>query len=132
MKLSGVYAMYAMYSLTASFALMGLSNAILDLLAAIAELKIYCTTIGLKYEGISLPVSFDFGECYPYELLAGLAQVAVFCKAATCYNNPNPDCTGGAVPPLPVPIVAGTILPNVADFVQLLGQGATCQRNGLS
>lgn len=44
----------------------------------------------------------------------------------------NPDCSGGAVPPVPVPIVAGTILPNVVDFVQLLGQGATCQRNGLS
>ncbi|KAH9219938.1 hypothetical protein DL95DRAFT_456847 [Leptodontidium sp. 2 PMI_412] len=82
------------FSLATAFTLMGLSNATLDLLATIAELKAYCTTVGpntyvaVRYEGIVLPVSFDFGQCYPYELPAGLAQVAVFCKTTTCYNNP--------------------------------------------
>ncbi|KAH7397766.1 hypothetical protein BKA64DRAFT_47275 [Cadophora sp. MPI-SDFR-AT-0126] len=125
-------------SIATASVLLGQCNATLDLLATIAELQAYCQTVGpntyvaVRYEDVASPVTYDFNECYPYELAGGeLAQVAVFCKSATCYNNPNPDCTGGAVPPVPVPILAGIILPNVADFVQLLGQGATCQRNGL-
>jgi len=87
--------------------------------------------VGVRYEG---PVykTFSYNQCYPYEVDGHLAQMAVFCKSVTCYNNPNPDCTGGAVPPVPVPIVAGLTLVNVEDWVQLLGQGATCQHNGLS
>ncbi|KAI9056073.1 hypothetical protein LZ554_001002 [Drepanopeziza brunnea f. sp. 'monogermtubi'] len=114
-------------------------HAQVKLLATIAELAAYCSTVGpntyvaVRYENTSNIVTYDFNECYPYELPTGeLAQVAVFCKTTTCTNNPNPDCSGGAVPPVPVPIPAGTVLPNVVDFVQLLGQGATCQRNGLS
>ncbi|KAF5314930.1 hypothetical protein D9619_007573 [Psilocybe cf. subviscida] len=76
---------------------------------------------------------FHYGQCYPYSYPDhGLAQVAVFCRAVTCNNNPNPDCTGGAVPPVPVPLPPLTVLPNVADWVQLLGQGAMCYENGLS
>lgn len=36
------------------------------------------------------------------------------------------------MPPNSAPIPAGVTLVNVVDFVQLLGQGATCQRNGFS
>lgn len=43
----------------------------------------------------------------------------------------NANCTGGAVPPVPVPVPAGLTLVNVADFVQIIGQGATCSGNQL-
>ncbi|CZS96666.1 uncharacterized protein RCO7_04776 [Rhynchosporium graminicola] len=114
-------------------------NAVNSTLVQIAELAEYCRTVSpntyvaVYYQNIATPITYDFGQCYPYQLASGaLAEVAVFCKTTTCYGNPNPDCTGGAVPPVPVPLVAGTPLPNLLDFVQLLGQGATCQRNGLS
>jgi len=87
--------------------------------------------VGVLYEG-GQTTTFSFDECYPYELGGEDAEMAVFCKSVTCYSNPNPDCTGGAVPPVPVPLLAGLTLINAADWVQLLGQGATCQKNGLS
>ncbi|KAL2069561.1 hypothetical protein VTL71DRAFT_14240 [Oculimacula yallundae] len=109
------------------------------ILTQIGQLKEVCKTVGpntyvaVYYQGVTTPVTYDFNQCYPYQLASGaLAEVAVFCKWATCYNNPNPDCSGGAVPPLPVPLPAGTVLPNLLDFVRLLGQGATCQRNFFS
>ncbi|TFK32213.1 hypothetical protein BDQ12DRAFT_728870 [Crucibulum laeve] len=88
--------------------------------------------VGVRYQGINNYRTFNFGECYPYKIDENLAEQAVFCKTVTCYNNPNPDCTGGAVPPVPVPVPVGTTLLNAADFVQLIGQGATCQSDGLS
>ncbi|KIM38348.1 hypothetical protein M413DRAFT_447838 [Hebeloma cylindrosporum] len=87
--------------------------------------------VGVLYQGGN-EVTFNFNTCYPYSIDGKLAEMAVFCKAATCYSNPNPDCSGGAVPPVPVPVVAGLTLINALDWVQFLGQGATCQRNGLS
>ncbi|PPQ71632.1 hypothetical protein CVT26_010593 [Gymnopilus dilepis] len=87
--------------------------------------------VGVQYAD-GFVTTFNYGECYPYELpVHGVAAMAVFCKSVTCESNPNPDCTGGAVPPVPVPVPAALTLINVADFVQLLGQGATCQPNGL-
>lgn len=45
--------------------------------------------VAVRYETVASPVTYDFNECYPYQLPAGeLAQVAVFCKSTTCYNNP--------------------------------------------
>ncbi|KAF8158090.1 hypothetical protein B0H34DRAFT_440909 [Crassisporium funariophilum] len=85
--------------------------------------------VGVLYEG-NISTTFEYGECYPYQLPdRKLAQMAVFCKSVTCNNNPNPDCSGGAVPPIPVPVPALTTLINAADFVQIIGQGATCQPN---
>ncbi|KAF4612554.1 hypothetical protein D9613_012730 [Agrocybe pediades] len=90
------------------------------------------TYVGVRYQG-DFYTTYAFNQCYPYSLPDGrLAELAVFCKSATCENNPKPDCTGGAVPPVPVPVVAGLVLANAADFVQYIGQGATCQSNGLS
>lgn len=102
--------------------------------------------VDVQHAGTTSFVTFDFSQCHPYQIDENLAQVVLFCKTATCYDNPfiislfvelmglvvrNPDCSGGAVPPVPVPLLKWTILPNVAHFVQLLGQGATCQRKGL-
>jgi len=105
--------------------------------------------VAVYYQDSTVPTLFEYGKCYPYEINEKLAQFAVFCRPATCYDNPyvsfilnlhfldsllyyrNPDCTGGAVPPVGIPIPAGLPLPNVADWVQLLGQGATCWRNRL-
>ncbi|CAA7266134.1 unnamed protein product [Cyclocybe aegerita] len=88
------------------------------------------TYVAVRYQGNQY-TTFEYNQCYPYEISGNLAEMAVFCKSATCYNNPDPDCTGGAVPPVPVPVPALTTLVNAADWVQLLGQGATCQKNGL-
>lgn len=33
-------------------------------------------------------VTYNFGQCYPYEIGSVLAEVAVFCKGVTCENNP--------------------------------------------
>ena len=44
--------------------------------------------VGVRYQNNKY-VTYNFGDCYPYRLLNGnLAEMAVFCKAATCYNNP--------------------------------------------
>ncbi|KDQ50682.1 hypothetical protein JAAARDRAFT_211597 [Jaapia argillacea MUCL 33604] len=87
--------------------------------------------VAVQYANTPKIALYSYDECYPYEVNGNLAEMAVFCKSVTCENNPNPDCTGGAVPPVPVPIPAGLTLVNAADFVQLLGQGATCQENKL-
>ncbi|KAF8184236.1 hypothetical protein BJ912DRAFT_1144658 [Pholiota molesta] len=102
-----------------------------------AELYNLCESKGSQsYVGVlyadGTKKTFNFGECYPYAYGPVLAQQAVFCKGATCENNPNPDCTGGAIPPVPVVVPPLTTLINAADFVQLIGQGATCQPNILS
>ncbi|KJA13917.1 hypothetical protein HYPSUDRAFT_470652 [Hypholoma sublateritium FD-334 SS-4] len=89
------------------------------------------TYVSVQYAGLTDIVDYVYGECYPYQLGADLAQKAVFCRSVTCYSNPNPNCTGGAVPPIPVPVPAGLTLVNVADFVQYIGQGATCWPNAL-
>ncbi|KAJ3497908.1 hypothetical protein NLJ89_g10287 [Agrocybe chaxingu] len=86
--------------------------------------------VAVRYQG-NYYTTFKYNQCYPYEISGNLAEMAVFCKSATCYNNPNPDCTGGVVPPVPVPVPALTTVVNAAGWVQLLGQGATCQKNGL-
>ncbi|KAF8993281.1 hypothetical protein BDQ17DRAFT_1331771 [Cyathus striatus] len=88
------------------------------------------TYVAVRY-GDNDYTTFKYNQCYPYAIDGNEAEMAVFCKSVTCYSNPNPDCTGGAVPPVPVPLVAKLFLVNVADFVQLLGQGATCQQNGI-
>lgn len=88
--------------------------------------------VGVLYQNDQY-VTYKFGQCYPYQLSNGnLAKMAVFCKSSTCNNNPNPDCTGGAVPPAPIIVPEGLTLINAADFVQYIGQGATCQSNALS
>ncbi|PPQ71557.1 hypothetical protein CVT24_006438 [Panaeolus cyanescens] len=78
--------------------------------------------------------TFEFNECYPFDINGGIAQLAFFCKPVTCYLHPNPDCSGGTVPPVPIPIpaVAPIFLPNALDFIELVGKAATCQKNGLS
>jgi hypothetical protein len=86
--------------------------------------------VGVLY-GDDTFTTFSYGKCYPYILNGENAVMAVFCRSVTCFNNPNPDCTGGAVPPVPVPILAGLTLVDVDDWVLLLGQGATCQMNNL-
>jgi len=87
--------------------------------------------VGVFYAGNTGYKTFNHGECYSYEVNGDLAQMAVFCKSVTCVDNPNPDCTGGATPPVGVPVPQFLTLINAADWVQLLGQGATCQPNGL-
>lgn len=42
----------------------------------------------------------------------------------------NPDCTGGPDPPVLVLIPALAALDNVADIVELLGQGVMFYQNG--
>lgn len=43
--------------------------------------------VGVQYAN-GYTTTFQFGKCYPYSINGVLAQMAVFCKAATCYNNP--------------------------------------------
>ena len=44
--------------------------------------------VGVRYQNNQYK-TYNFDQCYPYELPNGdLAQMAVFCKAATCYSNP--------------------------------------------
>ncbi|KAH9480033.1 hypothetical protein JR316_0006630 [Psilocybe cubensis] len=76
--------------------------------------------------------TFDYNVCYPYKIGDKVAQQAFFCKAATCYNNANEDCTGGSIPPAPIIIPTRISLPNTADFIHFLGQGALCHANALS
>jgi hypothetical protein len=40
-------------------------------------------------------------------------------------------CTGGAFPPVPVPLPAGTTLINAADFVEIIREGALCYEAAL-
>ncbi|KAF9531284.1 hypothetical protein CPB83DRAFT_849693 [Crepidotus variabilis] len=87
--------------------------------------------VGVHYQGDTGYQTFNYGQCYPYQIGKDLAKMAVFCKSVTCYSNPDPDCTGGATPPVGVPLPKYATLINAADFVQLLGQGATCQPNGI-
>ncbi|KAF9469455.1 hypothetical protein BDZ94DRAFT_1303922 [Collybia nuda] len=108
----------------------------IPLMGDFARLHALCATSGPNaYVGVQyasgFEITFQYNQCYPYQLPnQGLAQKAVFCKTATCYSNPNPDCTGGAVPPIPVSVVDGTMLVNAADWVHLMGQGATCHSHG--
>ncbi|KAF7344172.1 hypothetical protein MVEN_01707600 [Mycena venus] len=108
-----------------------------DLVTEYAKLLQMCnagplnTYAAVRYAGLNNYETFAFGECYPYRINGSLAQMAVFCKSVTCYNNPNADCTGGAVPPVPVPLEAGLTLVNIGDWVHLLGSAATCNQNGL-
>ncbi|TFK70377.1 hypothetical protein BDN72DRAFT_839087 [Pluteus cervinus] len=120
----------------ATTAFLLLSGGIVPVLSQYAELFELCEAggpnsyVGVLYES-GFTTTFDYGECYPYEIDDDIAEMAVFCKSVTCENNPNPDCTGGAIPPVPVPVPAGVTLINALDFVQIIGQGATCQPNGL-
>lgn len=103
--------------------------------------------------------TFVPNQCVPYYLPDGARAVQLhLCKSVTCYSNPfvslslsralpprpsnmpltritkpnsNPDCTGGAVPPVPIPIPASTPLLNAADISAILGEGATCQGLGI-
>ncbi|KAF8993282.1 hypothetical protein BDQ17DRAFT_1253045 [Cyathus striatus] len=88
------------------------------------------TYVAVRY-GDNNYTTFKYNQCYQYVIDGNKAEMAVFCKSVTCYNNPNPDCTGGAIPPIPFPFPEKLVLVNTADFVQLLGQGATCQQNSL-
>ncbi|KAF9034315.1 hypothetical protein BJ165DRAFT_1512903 [Panaeolus papilionaceus] len=45
------------------------------------------TYVGVRYAGGNYK-TFAFNECYPYEVSGNLAEMAVFCKSVTCYNNP--------------------------------------------
>ncbi|KAJ7330846.1 hypothetical protein DFH08DRAFT_708679 [Mycena albidolilacea] len=46
------------------------------------------TYVAVRYAGPDNYKTFAFEECYPYKIDGTLAQMAVFCKSATCYNNP--------------------------------------------
>ncbi|KDR77816.1 hypothetical protein GALMADRAFT_1326777 [Galerina marginata CBS 339.88] len=58
--------------------------------------------VGVLYQDGSY-VTYNFGQCYPYELSDGttLAKMAVFCKTSTCFNNPVlflvSHCGGSAI-----------------------------------
>ncbi|KAF8186699.1 hypothetical protein BJ912DRAFT_1043086 [Pholiota molesta] len=74
---------------------------------------------------------YNYGECLPYALDGATISGAIFCKSATCYNKGNARCTGGTEPPVPIPVFAGMVFRNAADFAQLLGDGAICTANDL-
>ncbi|KAI6709840.1 hypothetical protein JHW43_007650 [Diplocarpon mali] len=83
------------HSILAAVGLVTSCLATLDPLTTITELEAYCKTVGpdtyvaVRYENVSQVITYDFNECYPYELPTGeRAQVAVFCKTTTCNNNP--------------------------------------------
>ncbi len=44
--------------------------------------------VSVQYAGLTDIVDYVYGECYPYQLGADLAQQAVFCRSVTCYSNP--------------------------------------------
>lgn len=46
-----------------------------------------CQYVGVRYAG-KVYKTFSYNECYPYEVDGHLAEMAVFCKSATCYDNP--------------------------------------------
>ncbi|KAF8590388.1 hypothetical protein K439DRAFT_1627897 [Ramaria rubella] len=72
---------------------------------------------------------FKFNECYPYQIGNAIAQEAVWYASTICVQYEGPNCTGDTFPPLGVPVPGGTVLANVADFVQIIGQGALCSAN---
>ena len=44
--------------------------------------------VGVLYQNDEYK-TYNFGDCYPYQLANGnLAEMAVFCKATTCNSNP--------------------------------------------
>jgi len=81
--------------------------------------------VAVRYSG-NIYVTYKFDECYPYEVNGKKAEVAVFCRDVQCVSHPKADCSGGDVTPA-VPLLAGLTLINAADWVRLLGKGATCQ-----
>ncbi|KAF9476402.1 hypothetical protein BDN70DRAFT_951505 [Pholiota conissans] len=88
--------------------------------------------VGVLYGNDSYYMTFNYTDCYPYRIDNEQAKEAVFCRAATCFSHPTLDCEGGAVPPVGVPVPPGTVLPNVADFVEFLGDSASCITDELS
>ncbi|KAH9480032.1 hypothetical protein JR316_0006629 [Psilocybe cubensis] len=76
--------------------------------------------------------TFDYNECYPYTIGGKVVQQALICKTVTCYNDANDDCTGGAIPPLPITVPAGLRLVNLADVAHLFGQSGICHAKILS
>ncbi|KAJ7200630.1 hypothetical protein GGX14DRAFT_372123 [Mycena pura] len=46
------------------------------------------TYVAVLYAGTNDYATFAFGQCYPYRIDGVLAEMAVFCKAVTCYDNP--------------------------------------------
>lgn len=51
------------------------------------QLSISIKYVGVKYKD-GYTTTFEFGQCYPYSIGGSVAQMAVFCKSVTCYNNP--------------------------------------------
>ncbi|MCJ1249530.1 hypothetical protein MMC30_006756 [Trapelia coarctata] len=106
----------------------------LEVITRYETLSAYCKAagpdayVGVLYEG-GLITSYNYNECYPYSIEDKVAVQAVFCKSVKCFSNPNTNCTGGSVPRIGVVIPAGTTLVNVANFVKLTGEGATCEKN---
>ncbi|KAJ7473072.1 hypothetical protein B0H11DRAFT_1728992 [Mycena galericulata] len=46
------------------------------------------TYVAVRYAGPDNYATFAFEQCYPYRINGVLAQMAVFCKSVTCYDNP--------------------------------------------
>ncbi|KAF9034316.1 hypothetical protein BJ165DRAFT_1534136 [Panaeolus papilionaceus] len=91
------------------------------------------TYIAVKYTD-NIYRTYKYGECYTFDIDGGIAALALFRKPATCFLHPNPDCSGGVVPPvsIPIPAVAPLFFANAADFIEFVGKSATCQKNVLS
>jgi len=88
------------------------------------------TCVAARY-GDDYYKTFEYGACFSTEVEGKRLQTSVFCKSATCYDNPNLNCTGGAALPVPVPVLEYTYFANLADVTELLDHGAICQPNEL-
>lgn len=78
--------------------------------------------VAVTYEGIANPVQYSFNECIPIERDGHLATKLAFEQDAAIFGYPNPDCTGGTFPPVPIPVFKGLVIENTADALSVFGE----------
>ncbi|KAJ3495402.1 hypothetical protein NLJ89_g10632 [Agrocybe chaxingu] len=72
---------------------------------------------------------YSYNDCVQYDLNGGRALMAEFCKTVVCNGHPNPDCSGGLTPPVPVTVIKDTVIVNPDNVAKFLQQGAICQES---
>ncbi|KAK7438916.1 hypothetical protein VKT23_017843 [Stygiomarasmius scandens] len=109
-----------------------------DLIAEYEKLNDACKNggpsvyVGVHYEGIEEPITFEYDECYPYKIDGHFAKQAVFCRVAYCFDTISEsegECGGLSLPPVTVPVGPPETLVNVGHFANAVGDGAICYKD---
>jgi hypothetical protein len=71
-----------------NYTTLALQPAILQQGSCIGRANIRLQYVVVYYQGDDKVFTYAYGACYPYTVMSELAQLAVFCRTAVCYNFP--------------------------------------------